>query len=247
MTKLPMDKGTLQPRMAHDHASTPRLPWRLGIFAASAAGFLAIMLWFVQQNSLREAAALNPTVAAPELPPPARVLATLRQMKLVTAKLNTVVATASTDQSWRGDVRAVVTAPAALLYGVDLAKLEPTSVRFGPLSGTYVVQLPPPERIATEVFPTQEQADVDVGWLRTRRGAGEYHLGLARRQLADDARALRLSPADEQQVRAITREQVTAALRRLLGPLASVRVAFEDEPTPAPSLAPSVLSAEPGS
>ena len=110
-----------------------------------------------------------------------RIATAARALKLVTVELDTTVLSRSSDSSWRGGVSASVQAPAKLAYGTDLSHLEPDDIAFDQLLRSCLVRVPPPRRIATEVFAERERTEVRVGWARFRSLSGEYHLGLARR------------------------------------------------------------------
>jgi hypothetical protein len=185
-------------------------------------------MWSLGRAALEDAKALvpAPTAAATNT---ARVLGSVRKLKLVTVELSTYVNSESDDESWRGDVRAKVSAPVKLHFGTDLSKLRAESLRASALGNSWIVTIPAPERVATEVFGEQEETDVHVGWLRSRSMSGEKHLGLARRDLYEAAQRLRLSADDVQWVRGQTREQVATLMRSIVGQWASVTVRFEDE------------------
>jgi hypothetical protein len=174
------------------------------------------------------AAGVSDQLDAGRLRPVAEVATLAAALKLVTVEVETTAKSERTSESWRGDVTASVKAPTRLLFGTDLSALRVDQVALSPLSGAYLVRVPPPTRVATEVDGGQEEAKVDVGWARTRSIAGEYWLGQARKGLYDEARRLALSPEDAVRVRETTREQVAALLKKVVG-AAPVRVAFEDE------------------
>lgn len=159
--------------------------------------------------------------------PVAEVLRAVRSQKLVTVEVMTRVTVGAGDENWRGEVSARVTAPVKLMYGVDLSALGVEAVAASPLSGAYVVRVPRPSRIATEVYTEGEEVEVTLGWARLRSRAGEYYLGQARRALHDEARALLLSDRDAELVERTTREQLAEVVRRVVGPRAEVAVVFE--------------------
>lgn len=231
---IPALSTTASAGTAGSRTTSPRrLRVALVITATLAALIGAGVLHTANQRAIEEARQALLAQQAPPPPPPktAKVLDAVRAMKLVTSEIKTTVTAQSYDFSWRGDVRAIVGAPATLLYGTDLSELRADAVRFGPFTGQYLITVPPPQRIATEVFPSSEETKVEVGWLRTRGGAGEYHLGLARRGLADEARQLILTPHDEATVRETTRQQVAQVVKSIVG-LTPIRVRFTDEPMP---------------
>ncbi len=214
-------------------------PLTLGALAASLFVVLAIFMRTLEQRgalgpglSVYESAGTSARLAAQ-----ARVGDAVRAMKLVTVQIKTAVTVESTTESWRGDVKASVVAPVTLSYGTDLSGLSRDSVSFSPLLNSCVVRVPGPQRISTEVYSDQEQSQVQVGWLRFRSRAGEYYLGLARRDLSERAREMVLAPSDAASVRAATRGQLTSLIHSIVGKGVSVRVLFDDErgePAPPP-------------
>lgn len=200
---------------------------RVLILALSCAGVgigLGVLSGAWERAGVRAALAESP---APEEPlRPDAVAAAVRAMKLVTVEIDTTVALRRGDTSWRGDVVADLTVPVRLSYGTDLSSVRGESVGYSALDGL-VVRIPPPTRLATEVFPEREAATVETGWLRLRSRAGEYYLGIARRDAARAARELELLPDDRAQIERVTREQVEALLRALTGGRVPVRVVIE--------------------
>jgi hypothetical protein len=164
--------------------------------------------------------------------PPAEVASALRAMKLVTVEVDSAVTVQRGDASWRGDVSAKVTVPVRLSYGTDLSAMSVAGVGYTPLGGAYVVRVPRPTRIATEIFGDKEKAQVEAGGLRLRSRAGEYYLGLARRDASEAARELELLPDDARRVTQTTREQVERLVKSVVGDSARVRVVFEGEGLP---------------
>ena len=143
--------------------------------------------------------------------------ATLKDLRLVTVRIDhSVTATATTD-SWRGDVQATVSAVATSLFGVELSGLSEGDVQRNMLTGTVHVRVPAPERIATEIqtAAAEQSTKVEVGWGRLRDVAGEYYLGQARARLHEAARAQLLSSEQRSQVEALSREQLSRLVRAL--------------------------------
>lgn len=159
----------------------------------------------------------------------------MKALKLVTVELDTFIEVKRGQESWRGDVVASIVVPVRLSYGTDLSGLDATRVSISALpgaggaAGACLVRVPRPTRVATEVFGEQEKADVQAGWMRLRSRAGEYYLGIARKDAAEAARALVLKPADREMVEQTTKEQVAALARAILGDDYGVVVVF-DEP-----------------
>ncbi|MCE7973345.1 MAG: hypothetical protein DYG92_03320 [Leptolyngbya sp. PLA1] len=169
--------------------------------------------------------------------PVAEVASALRSLKLITVEIDTSVTVEKSDFSWRGDVSAKVTVPVRISFGTDLSAMSVTNIAHttlftGGLPGSsgYVVRVPRPTRIATEIFSEQEKAEVQAGGLRLRSRAGEYYLGLARRDAAPAARELVLLPQDAARVEEVTREQVATLVRTVTGDATPVRVIFEEPP-----------------
>lgn len=148
-------------------------------------------------------------VEAPSLQP-ALLAATLRDLRLVTVRIDHTVVAQAGIESWRGDVRAEVSGNATSLYGVDLSLLKEGDIEIHALTGEVTVRVPAPARIATEISTPAAQlsSQVQVGWGRLRDVAGEYYLGVARSRLHEAAREQALSPEQREQVRSLSREQV---------------------------------------
>lgn len=220
----------------------------LVVVAVLAVAVLAGVREFVRTENaaslarLRDAGTAGPeawpsSTSEPRHRPVAETARLLRELKLVTVDVQTTVESSRLDASWRGDVRASVTAPVRLLYGCDLSGIEGqpggasagAMIRPNLLTGGYVLRVPRPERIAAEISG-DERAAVDVGWGRFRDLAGEFQLGLARRGLAASARGLVLTPAQREQVERTTREQLTTLVRALAagGEPVAVDVEFFD-------------------
>lgn len=217
----------------------PSTPWpgfRSVLAVLVGAGALMAFLWWQDLSAGTSAAAAPP---APPLPPwtgpgdrSGQVATEVRAMNLVTSEVRTSVAAESSDTSLMGDVTATVTAPVRLLYATDLSKLAADSITFSPIHALYVVRIPPPRMIAAEVLTQFEDAKVETGLFRSRAKDGEYHLGLARRDL--NLRARGLTPDKDQlaSIRAGAKEQVEALVRKIVGDRAAVVVRFSDERGP---------------
>lgn len=207
--------------------------WRFhaGLLGVAMVVFASLALFMRAQQAL----VVAPSVDGAAHRPLAEVTSALKSMKLVTVEVDSSISLERGDTSWRGDVSALLTVPVRLSYGCDLSKMTARDVGFSSLGasglGLYVVRVPAPQRIATEVFSDREHFDVRAGGLRLRSRAGEYYLGLARRDAASAARDMELRPEDAQQVLDITREQITRLLRTIVGEHTPVRVVF-DEPGP---------------
>jgi hypothetical protein len=203
--------------------------WKSNLVLAALAGGvfagLALYMRSLEASALRGSAINDQLTAAGRPRPLAEVASAVRELKLVTVEVNTRVESTAEDANWRGDVNARVEAPVRLLYGSDLSKLETGGLSFSPVTGAYLVRVPAPERIATEVC-TEQDPEVQVGWMRLRSRAGEYYLGLARRDLYQRACELALSPEDAAMVRRATREQVEALVQKIVGPRAPVTITF---------------------
>lgn len=194
--------------------------------AAALFGGLGWWSWRVQESQL---AATRAAVEINELGPPrpvADVASAVETTKLVSVEIDTKVTVERGEASWRGDVRAAIEVPVRLSYGVDLSRMRADRLAWSPASRAYVVTVPPPTRIATEIFPERKEPDVEVGWLRLRSQAGEYFLSQARRDAAAAAAALELRPEDAKRVEDATRERLAALVRSIAGPDVGVIVRF---------------------
>lgn len=168
---------------------------------------------------------------APSTPPhtqPALLAATLRDLRLVTVRIDHLVTTSAASSSWRGGVLASVSANATTLFGVDLSRLADSDISVNPLTGAVSIRVPEPARIATEITTPadQQSTKVDVGWARLRDISGEYYLGLARARLHEAAREQLLSDDQRAQVRALSREQLARLVRALTPDHADADITF---------------------
>lgn len=167
--------------------------------------------------------------------PTAEVLRAIRALKLITCEIDTQVRVDRGDENWRGVVRASVTTPVRMRYGVDLDRLDATTIAYSPISeartGLIVLRVPYPELLATEVFSEREKIDVAAEGLRLRSVGGEYYLGLARRDVPEAARSLVLRPADEVRVRDITVNQIKELVSKIIGEDVLVVVRFAESMT----------------
>lgn len=232
-TEPPRDLREPRPAIA------PRGRRRWFVFLVCLLASLMFLGLAAYMRELERSALQSPDFAATlspgaSLDRTARVVESVRAMKLITVQVTTRVSSESADSSWRGSARATVEAPVRLSFGTDLSHLDEGALSFSPLMNSCVVRVPPPTRIATEVMGNQEENQVHVGWLRFRAQAGEKHLSTARRDLYEQAMDLRLLPEDAQKVREDTRIQVSTLLRSIVGKELVVRVIFSDEPGGAP-------------
>ncbi len=208
------------------HNSARRYFAGVAVVAVLVFASLAAWLWSMERRAMLRAAVVERTAAVPEgsLAEVARAVASL---KLVTVEIETTASVTVRDQSWRGDVSATVSAPVRLHYGTDLSGLASERIVAASPADHYTVTIPPPTRIATDVFSEKETTKVEIGWLRLRSRAGEHALGQARKQLPAQARAMVLRPEDAELVAVKTVEQVEGLLRAILGDRARVSVRIE--------------------
>ncbi|MGE5195003.1 MAG: DUF4230 domain-containing protein, partial [Deltaproteobacteria bacterium] len=208
-------------------AAKGRWPWSTLLLGGALFGGLAYYMHAQQKevvSTSRVEAQLDETG---KLRPLAEVVETTRALKLVTVIVNSKVRTKVRDERWRGTASAQVEAPVRYVYGVDLAGLDPGAIRMGNILGLYEVTIPRPTRIATEVDGSRPVEEVvEVTGTRFRSQAGEYYLGLARKEIYDQARKNSLPPETMEQIHTQTREQVEALVHRFVGPSAEVRVKY---------------------
>lgn len=196
----------------------------LAVFAGLAA------LLQRQQRTLLAAQGFEPPLTADaRLRPLADVRSRIRTLKLVTTSVRTPVTREVRNENWRGTATARVTAPATLLYGVELDALDDGDIRPGILPGTLRVRVPRPTRIATQVDMAERTEEVRVTGLRFRTRAGEYVLGQARVGVPQAAAELVLPPEQQAAVAEAALAQTRELVQRLLGTEARVDVAYRDE------------------
>lgn len=200
--------------------------WVLALALSGAIG-VAVLLHLRNADVSR-----LPTSEAPESAPRVDVARMLRALQLVTVTIDTKIQSASTDESWRGDVRARVSAPVRYFYAIDLSQVSESTLTRDPATGALRIVVPPPRRLAVEVFSADADADVRVGGTRLRDVAGEYHLGLARASLHQRAREAALSPADLARLESMSRVQMAELVRVITGSEGRVTVEFQDPATP---------------
>ncbi len=214
--------------------SRPSPVFFLSLGAAALILFtgLAAYLRSQERAAIASAAIDDQLDASGALRPLAEIAQTLQARKLVTVEVRTKVTARTEDSSWRGGAAATVSAPVKLSYGVDLSDMAVDAVTFSPVTRSYLVRVPRPQRIATEVLGGSEESQVHVGWLRFRSMAGEYQLGLARKALYAEALKVALTPKDAQFVRQTSRDQLITLVRQIAGSDAPVSVVFADRPSP---------------
>lgn len=205
-----------------------QFPVVLAVLAAVVFAGLAVYMRSQERRALSSPMIRDQVLASGRVRPLADVAKVIARMQLVTAEVQTTIKTEMSDDNWRGLASATVEAPARFLYGVDVSDLDVRNIGFSPAASTYLIRIPPPRRVATEVCGDDETIKVQVGWARLRSVAGEYYLGLARKALYTKAREMTLSPADAARVRETTLAQVQDAVKHLVGDQASVSVIFDD-------------------
>jgi len=206
-----------------------RAPWTMLIVGGLIFSGLAYYMNAQQQQVLSTSRGDSQLDENGKLRPLAEVIETTRALKLVTVIVNSRVRTKVRDERWRGTASAEVEAPVRYVYGVDLAGLDPGAIRMGNILGLYEITIPRPTRIAIEVDGSRPVEEiVEVTGTRFRSQAGEYYLGLARKEIYDQARRNSLPAGTMEQIYEETREQVEALVRRFVGPSAEVRVKYKD-------------------
>lgn len=213
----------------------PRRRWRGDLVAYALLGLL--VFGTVIGVVVRQRRAVVPVEAwkteldeKGKLRPVAEVAQMTRAMKLVTAEVKTNVSATITDERWRGTATATVEAPVKYSFGVDLSKLEEGAFSYNFLTRDYVVTLPPPKMIAAEVdgaHPVREV--IDVTGTRFKSMAGREQLVLAQKAVYEQAKRQTLPASRRQEIRDVTRQQVSRMLASVVQGKAGVRVRFEDE------------------
>jgi len=216
-----------------DPAATPRRRWRDRAFIALVLAVLASPAIFLFDRDDERAA---PTAVATAssgnsaaTKPAIDVLAVTRQLKLVTVRIDSIVRTTSTDPRWNGTASATLEAKVAYQYGVDLSNLPASALRPLP-SGGYVILIPPPQRLSTEVDTSHPVNEVvSATGLRFKRFSGQQQLTAAHKTIYDRARSQPLPPQTMTLVRQQTAEQVQMLLGNLLGDGRTILVHFSDD------------------
>jgi hypothetical protein len=219
------------PEFAHPASTRARLirPG-VGVAALCAASLLVAGGVFLALRAVErasDAALRDQLLPSGEARPVAEVARSIAALKLVTVEIDTRVSRTARDQSWRGDVEARVEAPVRLHYGVDLSGMDVARVAFSPASSAWIVRVPSPTRIATEVLAEREIASTQLGWLRFAAVSGEHYLGQARRGLHERARELVLPPEEAQRVVETTRSQLVTLIQKIVGTSADIRIVFD--------------------
>jgi len=203
------------------------IDWALaGLLVAAAVAIPASLLWIGREVPRLAEGPVRVEVA----PPVAEVARLAREMKLITVSVDSTVRATRRDERWRGTAAATVEAPVRHSYGVDLSGLADGAFEYNYLTRGYVVTLPAPRRIASEVdggHPTREE--IAVTGTRFKKLAGMEQLHAAHKAIYDEAVRQQLPKDRGEEVRRVTREQVAAALGAIVGGDYEVRVKFEDE------------------
>ncbi len=203
-----------------------------GLALALVAGVVAAALawgWSGLRAS-RAIADARATLPSQARPGSDAIATRIAAMKLVTVELRTHVHSEVTQSGLFGGVAAAVTIPVRLLYGTDLARIDPTRVRLGPDGGVCVVRVPPPARIAVELDTFSEVASVERSWLAAWNKSGELSLAEARARAMLDAQRITPQQSERTDIRLRTREQVAKLVSAIIGERTVVVVRFEDEP-----------------
>ncbi|HEY3964900.1 MAG TPA: DUF4230 domain-containing protein [Planctomycetaceae bacterium] len=212
---------------------SPFSPWPALVLGAAIFAGLA----YVLKTQQGEVVSTGGQAAAQldeqgKLRPIAAVLETTRALKLVTVTVESRVKAKMSDERWRGRASASVEAPVRYVYGVDLSGLDPESIRLGGILGLYEISIPRPARIAAEVDGSRPVEEVvEVSGTRLRAVAGEFYLGLARKEIYEQARKSTLPKEVLDDIDLKTREQVEDLVRRFVGPSAEVRVRYKNAPS----------------
>jgi len=209
---------------------SPARFWTMAVVVSLASGSLVVIAARTVRPSPPRASGL-PVAQRP--PPSVDIVSVLRAMQLVTVQIDAGVRSTSQHDSWRGDVLASVLAPARYYYAVDLSELKPADIRIDGPAQAMTLRVPAPRRLAVEVLPEQRADRVRVSGTRLRDVAGEYHLGLARMGLYDQARRAELLPDDQRRLVELSARQIESLVRTLSGHRGPVRVEF-DPPGAAP-------------
>lgn len=189
-----------------------------------------VVWWIVNQQEKQVVSAQKTggqLDAAANLREIGEISAFLEEMKLVTVRTRATVTGEAHHENFRGRVGARVFAPVDFFYGVDLAKLGEGAVQRSLVNPKRLkITVPAPQLQAVEVHSEDEQIDVDTSGLRFRTRAGEYYLGLARRNLHRSARDRALLPAQMDRVKSVSRQQIRRVVEILIEDSNEITVVF---------------------
>lgn len=222
-------------------------PQRVYVALIGLGVFVGVQ-WLLERG-LRQAPTLPPLQSRPVEVPPGqtppiiqvtRFLDCIRQLKLFTVEIRGQATATITDECWRGVASATVTAPVRYQYGVDLDELADRSIAYSAASDTWIIKLPPPRRLATEIGPAGARESLEIRGLRWRSRAGEAVLRRAREAARLEAHTAALTESMRRQVYDQTRLQVAQAVSRLAADGRKVSVQLSSEPPSGATLATSM-------
>src|SRR5688500_4011809 len=190
------------------------IDWTMaGLLVAAVVAIPASVVMVGREQAVQR----HPPVAESH-PPVAEVARLAREMKLVTVTVDSTVKATRRDERWRGTASATVEAPVRHSYGVDLSGLTDGAFEYDYVRRGYVVTLPAPKRIASEVdgaHPKREE--IAVTGTRFKKLSGMEQLHAAHKAIYDEAVRQQLPKDRGEEVRRVTREQVAAALGAKIG------------------------------
>jgi len=213
--------------------AAPRRRWRDRAFVALVLAVLAspalLLLNWTDERSAPVTVATPSSGNSATTKPAIDVIAVTRQLKLVTVRIDSIVRTTSTDPRWNGTASATLEAKVAYSYGVDLSDLPASALRPIP-SGGYVIVIPPPQRLSTEVDTSHPVNEVvSATGMRFKRFSGQQQLTAAHKTIYDRAKSQPLPPQTMTLVRQQTAEQVQMLLGNLLADGRTIIVRFSDD------------------
>lgn len=196
-----------------------------------------------QEQAFREALTATEPVPAivdidPPPPPPGLHIADIvSSCKLITAEAQGRATARQIDQNWRGAAIATVSAPATILFGVDLANLPADHMSINDELRVVHFRVPLPQRLATTIDGARMEEDVRVRGLRTRGGIGRKLVERAKQQLYVGVDDLPTAPGEYERVLNETTQQIEAFVHRFTGGDYCVEVEFERDGFESPQLA----------
>ncbi|MGE3182230.1 MAG: DUF4230 domain-containing protein [Phycisphaerae bacterium] len=216
---------------------------RMLMMVVIASVLFASLVWLTrsQEAAFRDALTANEPVQGGDvsiLPPPGlQIREIVQACQLITAEAHGTATARCMDQNWRGAAIATVSAPATILFGVDLATLSADRIEIDYEGKRIRFQLPAPRRLATTVDAKQIDEQITIRGMRSKSGIGRTLRESARAQLFAGADELPVSTSAYQTVIAHTADQVSEWVRRFAGEDFCIQIGFDDIADPSRALA----------
>ena len=187
---------------------------RSAILAVAATLGVVLLVGALEWNRRHPSALPTPATLPVVRPGVLQVTDAVRSLKLVTWQFETTISAETMSDKWYGNAVASVRAPVRYQYGVNLENVRREDIFLDTAGYTFIV--PAPERISVEVNLAELNQTLQVSGARWK-GQNQGQIDEARKRLAEIAQASQLSPEDATRLRDVSREQVEAMLRNVIG------------------------------